>query len=49
MAVLVDNANLHSNLYDILEQVVVIPLPPNVTSVHQPMDMVVISTMETDV
>ncbi len=42
-ALLVDNASSHSNLYDIREQVVVIPLPPNVTSVHQSMDMVVIS------
>ncbi len=44
MALLVDNASSHSNLYEIREQVVVIPLPRNVTSVHQPMDMVVIST-----
>ncbi len=44
MALLVDNARAHSNLYDIREQVVVIPLPPNVTSLHQPMDMIVIST-----
>ncbi len=44
VALLVDNASSHFNLYDIREQVVVIPLPPNVTSVHQPMDMVVIST-----
>ncbi len=44
VALLVDNASSHSNLYDIREQVVVIPLPPNETSAHQPMDMVVIST-----
>ncbi len=44
MALLVDKASSHSNVYDILEQVVVIPLPPNITSVHQPMDVIVIST-----
>ncbi len=44
MALFVDNASSHSNLYDIREQIVVIPFPPNVTSVHKPMDMVVIST-----
>ncbi len=44
VALLVDNVSSHSNLYDIPEQVVVIPLLPNVTSVHQPMYMVVIST-----
>ncbi len=44
VALFMDNASSHSNLYDIRQQVVVIPLPPNVTSVHQPMDMVVIST-----
>ncbi len=44
VALLVDNASSHFNLHDIREQVVVIPLPPNVTSVHQPMDMGVIST-----
>ncbi len=38
VALLVDNASSHSNLYDIREQVVVIPLPPNVTFVHKPMD-----------
>ncbi len=40
VALLVDNASSNSNLYDIREQVVVIPLPPNVSSVHQPVDMV---------
>ncbi len=44
VALLVDNASSHSNLYEIRVQVVVIPLPPNVTYVHQPMDIVVIST-----
>ncbi len=39
VALLVDNAGSHSNL-----EVTVIPLPPNVNSVHQPMDMVVILT-----
>ncbi len=38
------NASSHSNLCHIREHVVVILLPPNVTFVHQPMDMVVIST-----
>ncbi len=38
------NAGSHSNLRDICEQVTVIPLPPNVTAVHKPMDMGVIST-----
>ncbi len=44
VALLVDNASSHSNVYGIRAQVVVIPLPPNITSVHQPMDMVLIST-----
>ncbi len=38
-----DNASSHSNLYDIRDQVVVIPLSPNVTFVHKPMDMAVLS------
>ncbi len=44
VALLVDDARSHSNLYDIRQHVVVDLLPPNVTSVHQPMDMGVIST-----
>ena len=39
VALLVDYVSLHGDLKDGRGQVEVIPLPPNITAVHQPMDM----------
>eukprot|EP00171_Calliarthron_tuberculosum_P005173 IDg5173t1 len=43
VALLVDNASSHSNLSNSQEQVSIIALPPNVTAVHQPMDLGIIA------
>lgn len=43
VALLTDNAGSDSGLQEVREQVSIIPLPPSVTSVHQPMYMGVIS------
>ncbi len=40
----VDNTGSHSHLRDVREKVTIIPLLSNVTCVHQPIDMSVIST-----
>lgn len=42
VALVVDNASSHNELKDMRGQVSVIDLPPNVTALHQPMDMGVI-------
>ena len=42
VALLVENASSHSELCDMRGQVTIIPLPHNVTSMHQKMDMSVI-------
>ena len=39
VALLVDYVSLHGDLKDGRGQVEVIPLPPNITTIHQPMDM----------
>ena len=44
VALLMDNCGAHgSDLHDCREQVTIFPLPPNCTSIHQPMDMGVIA------
>lgn len=46
VALPVDNACSHNELCDLIGQVHVIPLPRNVTAVHQPMDMGVTSVFK---
>lgn len=43
VALLVDNAGSHKDLADLRGQATIIPLPKNITSVHQPMDIGIIA------
>lgn len=43
VTIIVDNTRSHKNISDARQKVRLIPLPPNVTAIHQPMDLGVIA------